>query len=61
MAGQRGERHESDIVKVYLRSIGQYALLTKHEETRLAKMIEAGREAVGGRRVGSRAHGREET
>ena len=46
MAGQRGERHESDIVKLYLSSIGQYALLTKHEETRLAKLIEAGREAV---------------
>jgi len=46
MAGQRGERHESDIVKVYLRNIGQYALLTKHEETRLAKLIEAGRAAA---------------
>ncbi len=45
MAGQRAERDESDIVKLYLRGIGQYALLTKHEETRLAKLIEAGRQA----------------
>jgi RNA polymerase sigma factor (sigma-70 family) len=45
MAGQRVERDESDIVKLYLRGIGQYALLTKLEETRLAKLIEAGREA----------------
>jgi len=45
MAGQRVERDESDIVKLYLRGIGEYALLTKHEETRLAKLIEAGREA----------------
>jgi RNA polymerase sigma factor (sigma-70 family) len=45
MARLRVERDESDIVKLYLRGIGQYALLTKHEETRLAKMIEAGRDA----------------
>jgi RNA polymerase sigma factor (sigma-70 family) len=45
MAGQRVERGESDIVKLYLKGIGQYALLTKQEETRLAKVIEAGREA----------------
>ncbi len=45
MAGQRVERDESDIVKLYLRGIGKYALLTKYEETRLAKLIEAGREA----------------
>ncbi len=45
MAGQRVERDGSDIVKLYLKGIGQYALLTKHEETRLAKLIEAGRQA----------------
>ena len=45
IAQQRVERDESDIVKLYLRGIGQYALLSKLEETRLAKMIEAGREA----------------
>src|ERR1700722_13053510 len=45
MAGQRLERDDSDIVKLYLTGIGQYELLTKLEETRLAKMIDAGREA----------------
>jgi RNA polymerase sigma factor (sigma-70 family) len=45
MAGQRLERDDSDIVKLYLQGIGQYALLTKVEEIRLAKIIDAGREA----------------
>ena len=45
VAGQRIEHDESDIVKLYLRGIGKYALLTKLDETRLAKMIDAGREA----------------
>ena len=45
MAPQRVEREDTDLVKLYLRSIGQYALLTKHDEARLAKAIEAGREA----------------
>jgi RNA polymerase sigma factor (sigma-70 family) len=45
LADQRAERDESDIVKLYLRGIGKYALLTKLEETQLAKMIDAGREA----------------
>jgi RNA polymerase sigma factor (sigma-70 family) len=40
------EHEDTDIVKLYLRSIGQYALLTKHDEARLAKMIKAGREAT---------------
>src|ERR1700722_10086432 len=42
---QRAERDESDIVKLYLRGIGKYALLTKLQETQLAKLIDAGREA----------------
>ena len=46
VAGQRVEHDESDIVKLYLRGIGKYALLTKHDETRLAKMIDAGRGIV---------------
>ncbi len=45
IAGHRVERDDSDIVKLYLRGIGKYALLTKLEETQLAKMIDAGREA----------------
>ncbi len=44
-AGQRVERDDSDIVKLYLRGIGQYALLSKLQETHLAKLIDAGREA----------------
>jgi DNA-directed RNA polymerase sigma subunit (sigma70/sigma32) len=40
------ERDESDIVKVYLKGIGQFALLTKFDEARLAKTIEAGRQAA---------------
>jgi RNA polymerase sigma factor (sigma-70 family) len=40
---QRVERDESDIVKLYLRGIGKYALLSKLEEIQLAKKIDAGR------------------
>ncbi len=46
LADQRAERDESDIVKLYLKGIGQYALLTKLEEIRLAKLIDAGRAAL---------------
>jgi RNA polymerase sigma factor (sigma-70 family) len=45
MTRLRAERDESDIVKLYLRGIGQYALLSKQDEARLARMIEAGRAA----------------
>jgi RNA polymerase sigma factor (sigma-70 family) len=45
MAPLRVERDESDIVKLYPRGIGQFELLSKHEETRLAQVIEAGRHA----------------
>jgi RNA polymerase sigma factor (sigma-70 family) len=45
LAEQRVERDESDIVKLYLRGIGKYALLTKLQETELAQVIDAGREA----------------
>jgi RNA polymerase sigma factor (sigma-70 family) len=44
-AEQRVARDQSDIVKLYLRGIGQYALLTKLEERQLAQVIEAGRAA----------------
>jgi RNA polymerase sigma factor (sigma-70 family) len=44
-AEQRVERDQSDIVKLYLRGIGQYALLTKVEERQLAQVIDAGRAA----------------
>jgi RNA polymerase sigma factor (sigma-70 family) len=44
MAMQRGEGDDADLVKLYLRDIGRYPLLTKDDEARLAQAIEAGRE-----------------
>jgi RNA polymerase sigma factor (sigma-70 family) len=45
MAMQRVERDEEDLVRLYLTDIGQYPLLTKDDEVRLAQAIEAGVEA----------------
>ncbi|HZU73312.1 MAG TPA: sigma-70 family RNA polymerase sigma factor [Acidimicrobiales bacterium] len=45
MAKQRGERDDEDLVRLYLSDIGQYDLLTKDDEVRLAQAIEAGDEA----------------
>jgi len=45
VANQRVERDEEDLVRMYLKDIGQYALLTKDDEARLAQAMEAGREA----------------
>ncbi|HUR17537.1 MAG TPA: sigma-70 family RNA polymerase sigma factor [Acidimicrobiales bacterium] len=43
MAKDRGsERDEEDLVRIYLSEIGQYALLTKDDEVRLAQAIEVG-------------------
>jgi RNA polymerase sigma factor (sigma-70 family) len=42
---ERVERDEEDLVRLYLTDIGQYPLLTKDDEVRLAKAIEAGNEA----------------
>ena len=42
MAKQRAERDEEDLVRLYLSDIGQYPLLTKDDEVRLAQAIEAG-------------------
>ena len=39
---ERVERDEEDLVRLYLTDIGQYPLLTKDDEVRLAKAIEAG-------------------
>lgn len=39
------ERDEEDLVRLYLTDIGQYPLLTKDDEVRLAQAIEAGIEA----------------
>ena len=45
MAKDRVDRDEEDLVRLYLTDICQYALLTKDDEVRLAKAIEAGKEA----------------
>ena len=47
MAKDRVERDDEDLVRLYLTDIGQYTLLTKDDEVRLAKAIEAGNEAIG--------------
>ena len=45
MAKERIERDDEDLVRLYLTDIGQYPLLTKDDEVRLAQAIEAGRES----------------
>ena len=45
MAKDRVERDEEDLVRLYLTDIGQYTLLTKDDEVRLAKLIENGKTA----------------
>ena len=45
LAKERVERDEEDLVRLYLTDIGQYPLLTKDDEVRLAQAIETGREA----------------
>ena len=46
MAKDRVERDEEDLVRLYLTDIGQYTLLTKDDEVRLAKQIESGKAAT---------------
>ncbi len=45
MPKERVERDEEDLVRLYLTDIGQYPLLTKDDEVRLAQQIEKGVEA----------------
>jgi RNA polymerase sigma factor (sigma-70 family) len=45
LAKERVERDEEDLVRLYLTDIGQYPLLTKDDEVRLAQAIEKGAEA----------------
>ena len=45
MAKERVERDDEDLVRLYLTDIGQYPLLTKDDEVRLAQAIEAGNAA----------------
>ena len=47
MPKERVERDEEDLVRLYLTDIGQYPLLTKEDEVRLAQQIENGVEARG--------------
>jgi len=42
---ERGEHHDEDLVRLYLADIGQYPLLTKDDEVRLAQTIEVGTDA----------------
>ena len=44
MPKERVERDEEDLVRLYLTDIGQYPLLTKDDEVRLAQAIEGGNE-----------------
>jgi RNA polymerase sigma factor (sigma-70 family) len=46
VANDRVGRDYEDLVRLYLIDVGQYALLTKDDEVRLAKAIEAGKEAI---------------
>src|SRR5580698_2650980 len=45
VAMKRGDGDDADLVKLYLRDIGRYPLLTKADEARLAQAIETGAEA----------------
>jgi RNA polymerase sigma factor (sigma-70 family) len=45
VANDRVEPAYGDLVRLYLTDIGQYTLLTKDDEVRLAKTIEAGKDA----------------
>src|SRR5439155_13995259 len=47
VAKERVERDEEDLVRLYLTDIGQYPLLTKDDEVRLAQQIEGGNAARG--------------
>ena len=45
--GKHVERDEEDLVRLYLTDIGQYPLLTRDDEVRLARLIEGGAIARG--------------
>jgi RNA polymerase sigma factor (sigma-70 family) len=51
---ERVERDEEDLVRLYLTDIGQYPLLTKDDEVRLAQAIEAGMAARAEMEVGGK-------
>ena len=45
MPRERRERADEDLVRLYLKDVGRYGLLTREDEVRLAQVMEAGREA----------------
>jgi len=57
MAKKRPEGGEPDLVRVYLDEIGRYPLLSKEDEGRLARAIEAGRGAACDLSAGPRVTG----
>ena len=46
MAGRRDSDVVEDLVRQYLKEIGEYELLTAADEVELAKIMEAGHEAA---------------
>ena len=54
MAIDRVERDYDDLLRLYLTDIGHYDLLTKDDEVRLAKAIEAGKDAIEAVQAGGR-------
>src|SRR5690349_23034784 len=55
VAKERVERDEEDLVRLYLTDIGQYPLLTKDDEVRLAQQIERGNEACAEMEAGGKS------
>ena len=59
MVNDRVTQPEEDLVRLYLKDIGKYRLLSKEDEVCLAQAAEAGRwaraELLGDRRVSARA------
>ena len=43
---RRSEGDQTDALRLYLKEVGRYPLLTKEDEVRLAQSIEAGRDAA---------------
>ena len=54
MPKERVERDEEDLVRLYLTDIGQFTLLTKADEVRLAQAIEVGSAARADLEIGAR-------
>jgi RNA polymerase sigma factor (sigma-70 family) len=52
---ERVDRDDEDLVRLYLTDIGQYMLLSKDDEVRLAQIIESGRNALEELEAGSKS------